>query len=146
MISTQREISQEQVALVAAFLRIGLGLVFVIGGISKLSLLLNANTHDGMVASYMGTAGYINTLFQDFLFFEGSFLTPSVFLMLLSAFELVSGIALVAGFLIRPLALIYGFLLWSFVIALPVFLVSQLGWQQQSVGTFLALWVIGYGA
>ncbi|WOT04770.1 organoarsenical effux MFS transporter ArsJ [Shewanella youngdeokensis] len=32
-----------------------------------------------------------------------------------------------------------------FVIALPVFLASQLGWEHSSVGAFLALWVIGYG-
>ncbi|MCL1050094.1 organoarsenical effux MFS transporter ArsJ [Shewanella abyssi] len=32
-----------------------------------------------------------------------------------------------------------------FVIALPVFLASQLGWEHSSVGSFLALWVIGYG-
>ena len=33
-----------------------------------------------------------------------------------------------------------------FVIALPLFLASQLGWDHWSVGSFLALWVIGYGA
>ncbi|MCK8045846.1 organoarsenical effux MFS transporter ArsJ [Shewanella sp. 1CM18E] len=32
-----------------------------------------------------------------------------------------------------------------FVIALPVFLASQLGWEHSSVGTFLAAWVIAYG-
>ncbi len=32
-----------------------------------------------------------------------------------------------------------------FVIALPVYLVSQLGWSHQQVGAFLALWIIGYG-
>ncbi len=32
-----------------------------------------------------------------------------------------------------------------FVVGLPVFL-SQLGWSSYSVGAFLALWVIGYGA
>nr|WP_283107267.1 organoarsenical effux MFS transporter ArsJ [Shewanella marinintestina] len=32
-----------------------------------------------------------------------------------------------------------------FVIALPVFLASQLGWEHSSVGAFLALWVIAYG-
>ena len=68
MMITHKENSSEQLALVAGFLRIGLGLVFVIGGISKLSLLLNSTTHDGMVASYMGTTGYINTLFQGLSF------------------------------------------------------------------------------
>jgi predicted MFS family arabinose efflux permease len=32
-----------------------------------------------------------------------------------------------------------------FVVALPVFLASVLGWSHIQVGTFLALWVIGYG-
>ncbi|MBW6476102.1 MAG: organoarsenical effux MFS transporter ArsJ [Chromatiales bacterium] len=33
-----------------------------------------------------------------------------------------------------------------FVVALPVYLASVLGWQHSAVGGFLALWVIGYGA
>lgn len=32
-----------------------------------------------------------------------------------------------------------------FVVALPVTLASQFGWSQQGIGSFLALWVIGYG-
>src|SRR5690606_3817088 len=32
-----------------------------------------------------------------------------------------------------------------FVVALPVFLQSVLGWSYTQVGAFLALWVIGYG-
>ena len=32
-----------------------------------------------------------------------------------------------------------------FVVALPVFLASKLGWSHQGVGGFLAAWVIGYG-
>lgn len=32
-----------------------------------------------------------------------------------------------------------------FVVALPVYLAANLGWQYQQVGAFLALWVIGYG-
>jgi MFS family permease len=32
-----------------------------------------------------------------------------------------------------------------FVVALPVFLASQLNWNHWQVGSFLALWVIGYG-
>jgi predicted MFS family arabinose efflux permease len=32
-----------------------------------------------------------------------------------------------------------------FVVALPVFLDDQLGWNNQSIGAFLAIWVIGYG-
>ncbi|MFC3149407.1 organoarsenical effux MFS transporter ArsJ [Litoribrevibacter euphylliae] len=33
-----------------------------------------------------------------------------------------------------------------FVVALPVFLATQFGWDHWHVGGFLALWVIGYGA
>lgn len=33
-----------------------------------------------------------------------------------------------------------------FVIALPLYLTSQFNWSQTEVGSFLALWVIGYGA
>ncbi|MBT8114327.1 MAG: MFS transporter, partial [Arenicella sp.] len=32
-----------------------------------------------------------------------------------------------------------------FVVALPLYLVSVLGWEYSSVGGFLALWIIGYG-
>ena len=32
-----------------------------------------------------------------------------------------------------------------FVVALPVFLQSQLGWSHVEVGTLMALWIIGYG-
>ena len=32
-----------------------------------------------------------------------------------------------------------------FVVALPVFLAAELGWQHEWVGVFLAVWVIGYG-
>jgi predicted MFS family arabinose efflux permease len=32
-----------------------------------------------------------------------------------------------------------------FVVALPVFLVAELGWAFHSVGAYIALWVIGYG-
>ncbi|UAB73230.1 DoxX family protein [Vibrio sp. SCSIO 43132] len=106
-------------AQAALFLRLGLGTVFVIGGLSKLSLLLSSSKQAGMVANYMGTTGYINELFQDYLFSNGV-LTPWFFLTSLSAFELASGIALIIGFMVRPLALFYGLLLWTFVFSLPV--------------------------
>jgi MFS transporter, APGE family, 1-arseno-3-phosphoglycerate exporter len=32
-----------------------------------------------------------------------------------------------------------------FVVALPVYLASTLGWEYQAVGAFLACWVVGYG-
>ena len=102
----------------AMMLRIGLGIVFLIGGTSKLSLLLSSTDHDAMVANYMGSSGYINELFQDYLF--GGLLSPAFFLTTLSTFELISGIALVIGLWVRPLALIYAFLLWTFVVSLPV--------------------------
>ena len=119
--------SGSQYLRLALILRIGLSLVFIIGGWSKLSLLLDDATHAGMVANYMGTTGYINEVFQAFLFFEGSPLTPAGFLTALSAFELASGLALLAGLWVRPLALFYGFLLWSFVVSLPVHTVPGVG-------------------
>ncbi|WP_286824456.1 MULTISPECIES: organoarsenical effux MFS transporter ArsJ [unclassified Idiomarina] len=52
----------------------------------------------------------------------------------------------------RPINILSGarFLLFGardvwFVVALPVFLASQLNWNHWQVGSFLALWVIGYG-
>ncbi|WP_415885676.1 DoxX family protein [Neptuniibacter sp. QD37_6] len=111
----------------ALYLRLGLGILFIIGGVSKLSQLLSSAKHDAIVANYMGSTGYINELFQQYLFtgFLGELLTPPLFLTSLSAFELISGIALVVGFLVRPLALIYAFLLWSFVFSLPVMTVPD---------------------
>ncbi len=105
--------------LATLLLRIGLGTLFVIGGTSKLSQLLDPEREASILASYWGTTGYVNQFFNDILFSSG-LLTPWFFLTSLSAFELVSGIALIIGLAVRPLSIIYGFLLWSFVIALPV--------------------------
>ena len=116
---SERLVTDPYTALV---LRMGLGVVFVIGGWSKLSQLLDPARSDAIVALYTGPKGYINTFFLDYLFYEGSWLSPWSFLTALSAFELLSGIALVAGLLVRPLALIYAFLLWTFVFSLPVVL------------------------
>lgn len=106
----------------ALALRLGLGSVFVIGGLAKLSRLLSPSQADGIVAQYMGPLGYINETFQQWLFegWLGIVLTPWNFLTLLSGFELVSGLMLLAGFLVRPLALIWAPLLWTFVFSLPV--------------------------
>lgn len=125
---------QTQLLQVAMMLRIGLGLVFVIGGLSKLGQLLSSASHDAMVANYMGTTGYINALFQEYLFTGalGQLITPSGFLTTLSAFELLSGIALIVGFLVRPLSLLYGFLLWSFVIALPTMTVPGVAFEAET--------------
>ena len=105
---------------VATILRIGLGLVFIIGGYSKLSQLLDPARTDAIVASYIGGKGYINDFFMNFLFSNNSLLSRWGFLTALSTFELISGIALVIGLMVRPLALVYAFLLWTFVFSLPV--------------------------
>ncbi len=111
-----------QIDSAAMVLRIGLGLVFVIGGWNKLYQLLDPSTEAAILASYMGTSGYINQFFTDYLFSGalGNVLTPWLFLTTLSAFELVSGFMLVAGLLVRPLSLIWALLLWTFVFSLPV--------------------------
>jgi len=109
-------------AYTALLLRLGLGLVFTIGGWSKLSQLLHPDYAASIVALYTGPKGYINTFFLEYLFGPGSWLTQWSFLTALSTFELLSGIALLAGFLVRPLALLYGFLLWTFIFSLPVVL------------------------
>lgn len=113
---------QSDVDRVALALRLGLGSVFVIGGWWKFSRAVNATTSDALVARYMAADGYINSFFAQYLFegLIGTFLSPLGFLTLLSGFELLSGLALLAGLAVRPLSLIWGFLLWSFVIALPV--------------------------
>ena len=106
----------------ALALRLGLGILFIIGGTFKLSKALDPAHADALVALYVSDKGYINAFFLDYLFEGalGTVLTPWIFLTALSTFELLSGIALIAGFLIRPLSLIFGLMLWSFVFALPV--------------------------
>ncbi|MCW8876981.1 MAG: DoxX family membrane protein [Kangiellaceae bacterium] len=123
--TSKNQLTQEQAETIALILRLGLGLVFVIGGWSKLSLLLNESTQAGMVASYLGSAGYVNQLFQDYLFANDRF-TPWGFLTILSAFELITGVMFLGGVLIKPLSLFYAFLLWTFVVALPVETVTQI--------------------
>lgn len=106
----------------ALVLRIGVGVVFISGGVNKLVKLFGSATHDALVSTYVSPSGYINAFFFDY-FFGGRFgdwATPSLFLTALSSFEVVTGILLVAGLFVRPISLIYGFLLWTFVMALPV--------------------------
>lgn len=112
-------ISPETIALL---LRVGLGLVLLSGGLSKLSQLLDPAQQAAIVASYWGPTGYVNTFFDQYLFDGalGTVLTPWSFLTALSAFELMSGTLLLAGLTVRPLALIWGFTFWSFLAALPV--------------------------
>lgn len=106
--------------LAALALRIGLGLVFFSGGLNKLLLLLNSATSEKMVNNYMGTSGYVNAFFTDYLFSSSSsILTPYSFLTILSSMEFILGVMLIVGFLVRPISLISGFMLWTFVIALP---------------------------
>ena len=94
----------------ALFLRIGIGSVFVIGGWNKLYQLLSSSMHEKIVASYTGTSGYINQFFTDWMFGADALFTQWGFLTALSAFELLSGIALLVGFMVRPLSIIYGLL------------------------------------
>ena len=108
------------IAWAATILRIGMGLVFVIGGYNKLSQLLSSEHSLAIVQSYTGASGYINEFFLNYLFSDNSWLSPWGFLTALSTFELISGIALCIGLMVRPLALVYAFLLWSFVFSLPV--------------------------
>lgn len=102
----------------ALLLRVGLGIVFVSGGLAKLVKLLDPAAQSSLVTAYIGAGGYVNAFFADFLFSTG--LTPWVFLTGLSTFEALGGAALLVGLAVRPLSLIYGFLMWSFVMALPV--------------------------
>lgn len=109
-------------AQITLALRVGLGLVFISGGIAKLERLLTPSKSKGIVDQYVGPLGYINQTFLDWLFASplGAILTPWNFLTALSAFELVAGIMLVVGLMVRPMALFWAFLLWSFVFSLPV--------------------------
>jgi len=112
--------NMQDLATVAMAIRLGMGALFIAGGWNKLSKLLFPGSSEQLVASYTSTTGYINEFFMVWMFGSESILTPWAFLTTLSAFELITGIMLVAGLLVRPIALIYAFLLWSFVIALPV--------------------------
>ena len=106
---------------IALVLRVGLGLVFLAGGWWKLSRALDPERAEALVTRYMADNGYINAFFDQFLFaHEAALITPLGFLTILSAFELVAGVMLLAGLFVRALSFIYAFLLWSFIIALPV--------------------------
>ena len=107
---------------VAMILRIGLGLVFIVGGWNKLYQLLDPTLSGAILANYLGTTGYINQFFTDYLFsgLLGTVLTPWSFLTTLSAFELISGFMLAFGLFVRPLSIIWALLLWSFIVSLPV--------------------------
>lgn len=114
--------SPEEQGHIALAVRFGLGSVFIIGGYAKLERLLTPSKADAIVEQYVGPLGYINQTFLDWLFAGplGAYLSPWTFLTALSAFELVAGLMLVVGLMVRPLALVWAFLLWSFVVSLPV--------------------------
>lgn len=127
------ELTVKGAGLIALFLRLGIGAVFLIGGWWKLSRALDPARADALVARYTAPNGYINAFFQDYLF-TGGWISPWTFLTALSALELVAGIALILGLLVRPFAILFGLLVWSFVAALPVFTAPGLGVDG---GTFL---------
>lgn len=107
---------------ISPVLRLGLGLVLLSGGASKLSQLLDPERQAAILTSYLGAAGYVNQFFAEFLFGEptGGALSPFFFLTALSTFEFMTGALLIVGLLVRPLALVWALLFWSFVVALPV--------------------------
>ncbi len=108
-----------QANVIALVLRIGLGAVFIIGGWWKLSRALDPMRASDLVTKYTANDGYINAFFMEYLFSNGP-ITPLGFLILLSSFELISGLMLVSGLFVRSLSFIHAFLLWTFVLALPV--------------------------
>lgn len=124
----------ESLGLAALMLRVGLGLVFVIGGISKLSQLLDPEREAAILSSYWGGKGYVNQFFVDFMFGPDG-MSAWWFLTSLSFFEAISGFMLLAGLLVRPLSLIYGFLLWSFIVSLPVVTTPQV---DPAIQTYMA--------
>lgn len=107
----------------AFVLRIGLGLVFLAGGLAKLSKLLVPEKQADMVGLYFSAGGYVNQFFFDYLFHDGilsGLISPWFFLTALSALELFAGIALIIGLGVKFFSLLFAFLCWTFVISLPV--------------------------
>jgi len=113
------KLSLQDADRIAFALRLGIGSVFLVGGWWKLQRALDPSRADALVAKYTASNGYINAFFQNYLFTDG-WLTAWSFLTALSAIELFAGLALIVGFLVRPIAIVFGLLMWSFVAALPV--------------------------
>lgn len=106
---------------IALALRLGLGSVFVAGGWWKLCRAIDPLRSEAFVDRYLASNGYINAFFDQYLFADpGALLTPLAFLTILSAFEFAAGIALLAGAFVRAISLTFAFMLWTFVLALPV--------------------------
>ena len=104
-------------------LRIDLGLVFLAGGLAKLSKLLVPATQAEMVNLYLSPGGYINQFFFDYLFHDGilsALMSPWLFLTALSMLEFIAGIALIIGLGVKFFSFLFALLCWSFVISLPV--------------------------
>ncbi len=114
----ESNLTYRDIGNIALALRLGIGSVFVIGGWWKLSRALDPERAGALVERYTAPNGYINAFFQDYLF-TNDLLSPWLFLTVLSSLELVAGIALIAGFLVRPFAILFGLMMWAFVAALP---------------------------
>ena len=108
--------------MIALVLRVGLGLVMFSGGLHKLFQAYDPARQAAFVERYLSAEGYISQFWVSYLFEGalGTVLTPLLFLTVLSGFEFLCGMLLIAGVLVRPLALIWALLFWSFVAALPV--------------------------
>jgi len=108
--------------MIALVLRVGLGLVMFSGGLHKLLQAFDPARRDVFVEQYLSAEGYISQFWAAYLFegMLGTVLTPWLFLTALSGFEFLSGLLLIAGVLVRPLALVWGLLFWTFIAALPV--------------------------
>lgn len=111
------------------------GFGFFLGG--ALLELVGFRAALGVLAALVGTA-----LITVLLLMEGELGRPDAkarFRQMLSQNAAVNRLAAARVFLFASRDV------W-FVVALPVFLRTELGWSFWEVGTFLAVWVIGYGS
>jgi len=110
-----------------------------------------------------GTGFFVGALLLEVLGFQAALFTLAVFLLsaLLTTFMLLPGnigkskskpkfvhifsTSAAINYLSAARLFLFGARDVWFVVGLPVFLYSVLGWSFTQVGSFLALWVIGYG-